>query len=134
MTTIDFNVHRITKIKLVEEWLCDGIRYEPSKPIKRFFGLLPPNKFTKAGFIDYSSCADYVYTEEDLQRFGYKVYSEADQIKLNLKGRVFNRAFVQITLDSKDNITKYFGSNMEAKEYVEYLKDTSGITYSTISF
>ena len=131
---IHFNVKRISKIKLVNERLKGDFVYQPSKPIKRFFCFLKPNKYTDAGFIDLSGWSGVIYSEEELIKYGYKVYTEQEQIKYGWKGRVFNKAFVEVTLDSKDSITKTFESNLEAKRYVEYLKDISGIEYSTLTF
>jgi len=137
---IHFNVRRISKIKLIDERVSDEFVYQPSIPIKRFFWFLKPNKYTNAGFIDVSdtsdvsSWSDCIYTEEELIRYGYKVYSEQEQIANGWKGRVFNKAFVEVTLDSKDSIRKSFENYLEAKEYVEYLKDISGIDYSILTF
>lgn len=126
-----FDVNRIVSIHFKPERVTNDYAWEKSKPIKKFFGLIDTGRFTEEGWEYYYDYAHtFIYSDDDLRRKGYKVYS-ADE---RLNSRVCVKACVKIYLTDNNQIEMSFESNEEAEVHIEYLKKLSGTTFAVVIY
>lgn len=123
-----FDINQIIGIKFHPERSA-GYSWVEAEPEKRiFFGLIPWRYGRPAGFTDAGSPLQWIYTEEDLKSYGYKVYSFDERIN----DRVCEKPYVVVYLAHELQISKKFETDSEAEEWVDQLKEKSGKSFEVI--
>ena len=124
-----FDINEIIGIKLTEETESMSYEWVDAVPEKRiFFGLIKTKSATPAGFLDLCSWKDAIYSAEELEAYGYKVYTTDERIS----SRVCRKPHVKIYLSHELTVEKVFETNQEAQAWIEELKSTSGKTFETV--
>lgn len=121
-----FDVDRIVSIFFKPEHTNKSYYWVDSKPIKKLFGLINTGLFSQAGWVDRSDWDNVIYTDDELRKYGYKVYSTDERINDH---RVCNKAYVKVYLTHDNTIQQTFESDQKAEEWIELLKSTSGKTF-----
>lgn len=113
-----FDVNQIVYVTFVPERPSNYYKWNDSRPIKYFFGLIKTKKFTKAGWGDGYKIVDKEYLIND----GYKIVGKD----------VYHKSKVHVYLTNKHRIDNTFESENDAKNWMEDLKITSGKTFEIV--
>ena len=131
-----FDINEIIGIKLTEESEVGNYEWVDAVPEKRiFFGLIKTQSASPAGFLDLHSWEGGIYTVEELEEYGYKVYIMDERIISKLlpqEPMVFRKPHVKIYLSHELTVEKVFETNREARSWVDQLKLKSGKTFETV--
>jgi hypothetical protein len=120
-----FDVSRIVSAYFIPEHTATKFYWQDSKPITTFFGLINTGRFTKAGWFNACDWNEELYTEDEIRRYGYKVYSTDERIN----ERICNKAHVKVYLTHDNTIEQSFETDKEAEAWIELLKEKSGKTF-----
>jgi hypothetical protein len=120
-----FNTNKIVSIHFTPEKTSERFYFEDRKPIKKFFGLINTGRFTQPGWVDYYDW-DSKYTDEELRKQGYKVYTTDERIN----DRVCVKATVKVYLAHDNTIVQEFETDDEAEFWIENLKTISGKNFA----
>jgi hypothetical protein len=124
-----FDIDQIIGIELIYEKPAGEFDWVDATPEKRkFFGLIKVRSARPAGFLDYGSFQETIYTEEELKEYGYKVYPHSERIVK----RVCRKPYVKVHLPHDLCVTQTFESDDLAKGWVDELKSTSGKTFEVV--
>ena len=123
-----FNLKEIIGIKIIPERDAYFVWVDAVPEKRVFFGLIKSRSAKPGGFMDTSSYDETIYTEEELIRYGYKVYSYEERIE----ERVCEKPVVTVYLSHDIKCTKKFESDKEALEWVERIKKESGLSFEVV--
>ena len=125
-----FDLSRIVSIYFSPEKTASKFYRVDSKPIKKFFGLINTGKLSEPGWADCNDWEEVIYTDEDIRRYGYKVYTTDKRIN----ERICHFAHVKVYLTHDNTIEQTFETNQEAQAWIELLKETSGKTFEIATY
>ena len=125
-----FDVGQIVSIVYRPERVCTHFEWVESKPIKTFFGLITTGKLTEAGWFDGTEWDYTTYTDDEVRKKGYIVYSTDERIN----DRVCHMAYVKVYLTHDNTIAQSFESNQKAEEWIGLLKSRSGKKFEIATY
>jgi len=126
---VEFDIDRIIEIRVSYE-KPTTYHWVESQPIKRLFGLLKPNKFTKEGFKELGR--SYIYTLKELLEYDKYKHKYDPHNPRDVVFPIYYKAFVCVSLDNKFEYIQYFDTNELADEWVVKLKEESCKNFETI--
>ena len=125
-----FDVSRIVSTYFIPEHPETRFYWQDRKPIKKFFGLINTGRFTEAGWLNAYDWGEYLYTEDEIRSYGYKVYSTNERIN----ERICNKAYVKVYLTQENTIEQKFETDAEAEAWIGSLKEKSGKTFEIVTY